>query len=165
VPPPPEPSVERTVSHDDHVIQRALDVLAQALNPIRIAREDEIRVLYGYTDGTSRLPPGLNAFRAPGDTADPNIYVYDASAVYARAARKPSALNVLKLAGTLIHEQVHNTDGEFAACRLQADFVRATLPILPRRQRESGRQFLASLDARAEALDRAERRARQVRGR
>jgi hypothetical protein len=90
------------------------------------------------------------AFAArPGDPSDANIYVNEASAVYASAVRKPSALALLKLAATLVHEQVHNTDGEFAAYRLQSDFVRSRLTSIPGQQRDEAHAYVQGLDARA----------------
>lgn len=149
------PDVERTMHHDDPAIQHALTVLGQAVNPIRVADAEEIREIYARTRGGAP-PAGLNAFRAPGDMSDPNIYVNKNSLVYRRAAQKPSALTMLKLAATLAHEQVHNTDRDFAASRLQSDFVRSRMNSMPWRQQEEARRYLQGLDARASALARAE---------
>jgi len=143
--------------HEDAVIQQALTVLGLAVNPIRVVDLEEIREIYALA-GAAPPPPGLNAFRAPGDTGDPTIYVNNASRVYRSAARKPSPLALLKLAATLAHEQVHNTDGEFAAYRLQSELVRSRLNRVPWRQQEEARQYLQELDARANALARVERR-------
>ena len=49
---------------------------------------------------------------APHDAGDPHIYVNQRSLVYESAARTPSAITLLILAATLVHEQVHNTDLE-----------------------------------------------------
>jgi hypothetical protein len=103
-------------------------------------------------------PPELHAFRAPGDLSDPHIYVNAESAVYREALSKPSAVNTLKLAATLVHEQVHNTDREFAAYRLQSDFVRSRLKGLPSRQAEAAARFMENVEARARALARVEQR-------
>ena len=51
-------------------------------------------------------------------------------------------MTVLILAGTLVHEQVHNTDRELAAYRLQADFVRSRLQRLPRRDLDAARRHV-----------------------
>jgi len=67
-------------------------------------------------------------------------------------------VNTLKLAATLVHEQVHNTDGEFAAYRLQSDFVRSRLKGLPSRHAEAAARFLENVEARARALARVEQR-------
>jgi hypothetical protein len=80
------------------------------------------------------------------------------SGVYTTAVRTRSALAVLKLAATLLHEQVHNTDGEFAAYRMQSDFVRSRLRSLPCRQQEEARLYVQNLDVRAQAFSRTKRR-------
>lgn len=146
---------ERTMHHDDPVIQRALVVVGQPVNPIRVVGLQEIREIYARLRAGAP-PAGLTAFRATGDASDPSIYVNSDSHVYRGAARRPSALGLLRLAATLVHEQVHNTDGEFAAYRLQSDFVRSRLNSLPWRQQEEARRYLRGLDARAQALGRAE---------
>jgi len=146
---------ERTILHDDPVIQQALMLLGQAVNPIRIVSPDEIRGLYARAS-IGDPPAGLTAFRSPEDMSDPNIYVNKDSLVYRRAAQTRSAFSVLQLAATLAHEQVHNTDREFAAYRLQSDFVRSKLHSLPRGRQEDARELLQELDARARALSRAE---------
>ena len=153
----PRGDVERTMRHDDSAIQQALIVLGQAINPIRVVSPEEIREIYARA-GIGEPPAGLHAFRAQRDMSDPNIYVNKNSPVYRNAARKPSALSVLKLAAMLAHEQLHNTDGEFAAYRVQSDFFRSKLNGMPWRQREAARQHLQELDARARSLARAEQR-------
>jgi hypothetical protein len=140
--------VQRTMHHADAVIHHALRVLGQPINPIRVIGAEEIAEIYS-TGGIEDPPPGLLAFRSPGDATDPTIYVNRASEVYLRATRKASPLNVLKLAATLAHEQVHNTDGEMAAYRLQADFVRGRIEDVSWREKEDASRYLAELDARA----------------
>jgi hypothetical protein len=141
--------VERIRQHDDPVIQQALIVLGQAVNPIRVSAPAQIREIYARRLGAGAPPAGLNAFRAP---YDPHIYVNMDSGVYTSAVRTRSALAVLKLAATLLHEQVHNTDGEFAAYRMQSDFVRSRLRSLPWRQQEAARLYVQNLDVRANAF-------------
>ena len=153
----PRPDVGRTMHHDDPAIRQALIVLGQAVSPIRVVGPDEIRGIYARTPDAGAPRAGLNAFRAP-DTSDPTIYVNRDSHVYRSAARRPSALALLKLAATLVHEQVHDTDRDFAAYRLQADFVRSRMQSMPRRDKEAARLYLQGLDARASALADAERR-------
>jgi hypothetical protein len=63
---------------------------------------------------------------------------------------------LLKLAATLVHEQVHNTDGEFAAYCIQADFVRSRVQGVSWRQREPVLLYVQGLDARARAFARVE---------
>jgi hypothetical protein len=151
---------ERRTQHDDPAIQQALTVLGQAVNPVRVLGEAQIREIYTRTLGTDPLPAGLNAFRVPRGANDPNIYVNKESMVYTRAASKASAVALLKLAATLAHEQVHNTDGEFAAYRLQSDLVRSRLKSVPRLQQDEVRKYLQNLDARANAYAVAERRSK-----
>jgi hypothetical protein len=145
----------RTLTHEDSIIQRALLVLGQPVNPIRVVEPREIGRIYARA-GVGPPPEGLTAFRAPHDASDPHIYVNQRSLVYQDAARTRSAMTVLILAGTLVHEQVHNTDRELAAYRLQADFVRGRLQSLPRRDHDAARQYVQQLDARARALAWAE---------
>ena len=71
--------------------------------------------------------------------------------MYQAASRKLSPFTVVKLAAALAHEQVHHTDDEPAAYRLQSDFVRSRLNGLPWRQKEDARRHLAELEARARA--------------
>ena len=137
--------------HADPVIHHALLVLGQPINPIRVIGPEEIAEIYS-NHGIEDPPPGLLAFRSPVDATDPTIYVNRASNIYLLATRKASSLNVLKLAATLAHEQVHNTDSEMAAYRLQADFVRSRLEEVTWREKEDASRYLAELDARARVL-------------
>jgi hypothetical protein len=93
---------------------------------------------------------------------DPHIYVNGDSAIYRTAAKKPSPLSLLMLAATLVHEQVHNSDGELAASRVQADFVRSRLHSLPWWQRQAAREYLIRLDGKARALAYAVHRQRTI---
>jgi hypothetical protein len=134
--------------HADAAIHQALLVLGQPINPIRVIGVEEIAEFYSK-GGLEDPPPGLLAFRSPVDWTDPTIYVNQASSVYLQATQKASPLTVLRLAATLAHEQVHNTDGEMAAYRLQADFVRSRLKDVSWREKEDASRYLAELDARA----------------
>ena len=137
-------------------VDAALQLLPQSLDNVRVLSPVEVREVYSRADGV--LPPvGLNAFRIPGD---PNIYVNAESEIYRDAARNRSAFHVLRLAATLLHEQVHGTDDEYAARRLQADFVRSRLDALPSAQRASADRYWTTLEARAVSLGLAERRSR-----
>lgn len=134
----------------DETIQKALAVLARPVNPVRVVAPSEIRQIYGRV---AAVPPsGLIAFRAPGDRTDATIYVNSDSDVYRSASRKASGLALLTLAATLVHEQVHDTDGEAAAYRRQSDFVRDRLKDLPWRDREAAWRHVRELDARADAF-------------
>jgi hypothetical protein len=127
------------------------------VNPVQVVGIDEIRTIYARTPAAGPSPTGLIAFRAPGDPRDATIYVSRHSSEYTQAARKPSPLVLLKLAAVLAHEQVHNSDGEAAAYRLQADFVESRLSRLPWQQRDSGRAYARMLSARANVFARGER--------
>lgn len=149
------PEVERHTDHADPVIRRALLLVGQPLHPIRVVWPTEIRLMYAHGGaGTPRR--GLEAFRAPGAAHDPHIYVNADGTVYRNASRKPSPLTLLMLAATLVHEQVHNTDREFAAYRLQADFVWHRLSDVPRRERDAARRYHELIAMRARALAMAE---------
>ena len=142
----------RTNRHHDPVIQRALAIVGEPLNPVVVVDIERARQMYARTPGAGGLSPRVNAFRAPGNRGDPRIYLLSQSVVYRRAARSPTVLDMLKLAATLVHEQIHAEDGDAAAYRLQADFVRSRLHSLPGAQREPGRRYLEALEARAVGL-------------
>lgn len=139
---------------EDPVVREALRILAQPLNPVRVLSAPEVREIYRRTTGA--LPPaGLNAFRITGDR---NIYVNAESEVYSHAARKRTAFDLLRLAATLLHEQVHETDGEYAARRLQADFVRSRLNVFSSSQRVHAESYWRTLEVRALSIALTERR-------
>ncbi len=144
---------EPTSDDEDAVVAEALRVLPLAITNVRVLSALQVRQIYSRVAGT--VPPaGLNAFRIQGD---PNIYFNAESEVYRDAARAGTAFHLLRLAGTLLHEQVHETDGEYAARRLQADFVRSRLHGLPSSQRERANRYWRTLEGRAISLARAER--------
>jgi hypothetical protein len=142
----------RTTTVEDSAIGRALALIGQPMNPVVIVDAEQARRMYGRLAGAGEPPADLNAFRAPGDPADPRIYVVRSSRVYRDALRRGNALAVLKLAATLVHERVHDTDGEAAAYRLQSDFVRSRLHMLSPAQRRHGWHYVQALDWRAAAL-------------
>lgn len=74
------------------------------MNPVRVVGVREIREIYARVRAGAP-PAGLIAFRSTGDPSDSSIYVNRDSHVYRSAAREPSALGLLKLAATLVHEQ------------------------------------------------------------
>jgi hypothetical protein len=150
---PPEALVVSRMETDHMLIRQAMVVLDQNVNPVKIVGAEQIAEIYARAAAAPRPPLGLNAFRMRGVITDPHIYVNSDSAIYKAAAVKPSNLTILKLAATLAHEQVHNTDGDFAAYRLQSDFVRSKLNTLPRRQREEARAYLQQIEAKARALE------------
>lgn len=151
------PDVVRMLTNGDPAIQQALTLLGQPINPVRVAGPELIRRLYARTPGAGEPPRGLRAFRA-GDRGDPFIYVARRSPEYTRVAARGTALAVLALAGTLVHEQVHNTDGGHAAARLEADFVRSRLGQVPRHEWAATRLYLDQLEMRAQAFERVARR-------
>ena len=141
-------------------------VLGQNVNPVKVLDAEQINDIYARAAAAPPHLLELTAFRARGVVTDPHIYVNRESAIYRAAINKPSALTILKLAATLAHEQVHNTDGELAAYRLQSDFVRSKLEGVPRRQRKDACAYLQSLEAKAQAIAYVTRlEARRHRGR
>ncbi len=145
--------------HDDPVIRRALMVLGRSVGPIMVLDALKIRDVYSRIPGAGVPPDGLNAFRISGD---PNIYVNRESLVYQSAARKPSAFTVVRLAATLLHERVHDTEGESGAYRAQSDFVGSRLNGVPWREQELIRQYWRGLDDKARALAHAEKRSEPI---
>jgi hypothetical protein len=132
--------VARTMEHADPVIRRALQFVGQALNPIRVLIPAEARATYARY---GRTPSSMMmAFRAPGD---PNIYISCESDAY-RKARNNDSLALLQLAATLAHEQVHGTEageeGERAARRIEADFIRSKLKNVHPVQRKDAERHL-----------------------
>lgn len=147
---------EGTTHAGDPVVGEALRVLAQPVNAVSVVSRPQVRKLFYRATGGDP-PAGLNAFRIRGD---PTIYVNVESAVYREAALRPTAFHLLRLAATLLHEQVHETDDEYAAYRLQADFVRTRLAALPSSQRAAASAYWRILEIRAISLAKAQRLAR-----
>ena len=147
----PHPGTIVNRAYGDPVIRSALLVLSQRVNEVRVLSPVEVRGLFERA-GAGAPPAGLTAFRLK---TDPTIYISGTSAVYRDAADKPSAFHLLRLAATLVHEQVHDTDGEDAAYRRQADLVRSRLARPPRDERARGDQCWHSLEVRAISLARA----------
>lgn len=129
----------------DPVIGDALRALPQPVNEVRVLSPPEVRAIFVRT-GSGAPPAGLVAFRIKGD---PVIYVDAGSEIYRDAARSPSRFHLLRLAATLMHEQVHDTDGEAAAYRRQADFVRSRIEEVPPGQRARARAYWRVLEVRA----------------
>ena len=131
--------------HVDPVVEGAAWVLSQPPMAIRVLSPSEIRDVFDRANGGAP-PAGLIAFRIKGD---PVIYLNAQSAVYLDAAQRPSAFHRLRLAATLMHEQIHETDGEDAAYRRQADFVKSRLDELPADQRHRAHAYWRVLELRA----------------
>jgi len=143
----PRSEVPRTGTHADPAVQRALNLIDDPLNPVQLLTAEELREVYrrhGYDLG--QRGGDIIAFRAPNASGvyDPHIYL-NADAERIRNARTdPSPLNDLLLAGTLVHEQTHNTEsgpqGELAAMQLEMDYLASQVPTLKgwdRRQAEA----------------------------
>jgi hypothetical protein len=132
----------RMTTHEDPTVQRALDLLGQGINPIKTVTPDGAKAIY---EKYGRQPSdNMLAFRAPGDKTDPNIYINNQSQMFKDAAKDPLAQ--LLLAGTLAHEQVHNTDGEEAARRIESDFIRSKLGGLNYPQQQKAKQRIAGIE-------------------
>jgi hypothetical protein len=128
--------VARSREHDDPTIQRALTLVGQALNPIKVVDRTEAEEIYKRS-APQPPSPRVVGFRAPFAPADPLIYINRESDQYKEAAKKPGdKLAQLLLSATLAHEQVHNTDGEMAARRLEADYLESKLSLLSPRDRQ-----------------------------
>lgn len=129
----------------DPIIGDAMRALSQPVNEVRVLSPSQVREMFVRAGGGAP-PAGLVAFRIKGD---PVIYVDAGSEVYWEAARRPSPFHLLRLAATLMHEQVHDTDGEAAAYRRQADYVRSPLDELPASERSRARAYWRVLEVRA----------------
>lgn len=109
---------------DDPAIRSALEIVGQQLNPVRVIGPDAIQKHYA---GRDEVPsPDMVAFRMP---QDPYIYVNSESKQYNKAKKNKAAR--VALAGSLVHEQIHNTDGEEAARRKEADFLESKMRDVP----------------------------------
>jgi hypothetical protein len=139
------------------VALRALLLVTPPADEVRVLSSRQLDEIYLREAGT-RPPAGLNAFRLEGD---PRIYLNAESKVYQQAGSRPRAFHALRLAATILHERVHETDGEYAARRLQADFVRSQLRSLPSSQRREAERYWSTLEGRALSLAIAERRLRR----
>lgn len=151
------PMAGRTVEPGDPTVRQALDYLGQRIDPIEVVSLAEATALYGRVPRAGAPSPGVNAFRLPLDGAISGIFVNRESVTYRLAARRPTVLRLLRLAATLLHEQVHRSDGEHAAYRLQADFVRSRLRQVPRRERAEAERYLEGLETRAAVFRRLRR--------
>jgi hypothetical protein len=132
----------RSTSHEDPTIQRALTVLGQGVNPIKVVSPEETSAIYAkYGKQPSE---GVLGFRAPGDKKDVNIYINSESNLYKQAKRSPLAQTLL--AGTLAHEQVHNTDGEEAARRIESDFLRSQMEKMQHPHKKELQKRIAAIE-------------------
>lgn len=146
--------IERTQKHGDPVIQRALGVLGQPINPVKVV--DFETAIGMYPEGGRQLSKqglqqrrdgGLGGFRNPADKNDPNLYITSSSREYKAAQNDKDDGAVAILAGMLVHEQTHNTDGESAAYRKESDFLRSKLDKIKPANREAVKKRIAMLDS------------------
>jgi hypothetical protein len=144
----------------DATVRLAIRQLGQEVDPVEVVALAEARDVYGQVPGAGAPTPGMNAFRVRQGASVSHIYVNRDSTVYRAAARRPTPLALLRLAATLLHEQVHRTDGDTAAYRLQADFVRSRMRGIPWRERSAAERYLRDLEQRAQAQHLAESRRR-----
>ena len=154
-------NLRSTPRHNDPVIDSALAVVGQPVNPVELVGSEDIKKIFARLNAGAP-PIGLNAFRPMVGSLEP-IYVNRDSALYRTAARRRSALALLQLAATIVHEQVHNSDGEHAAYRVQSDFVRSRVPTLPAREQAEAQRYLRALDSRAYSRGLVERVLRERR--
>ena len=132
----------RSTQHENPTVQSALDLLGQGVNPIKTVTLDGARAIY---EKYGKQPSdNMLAFRAPGDQTDPNIYLNQESEMFRKAGKDP--LSKALLAGTIAHEQVHNTDGEAAARRIEADFLRMMLSKLNHPQQQELKKRIAGIE-------------------
>ena len=147
----PLPETLAAPSHADAAIRRALHVLSQPVNDVRVLSPAEVRERFERAEAGAP-PENLVAFRLKGDST---TYINASSEVYRAAAHQPSSFHVLRLAATLVHEQAHDTAGEDVAYRRQADFVRSRLHALPRNERARAHAYWRTLEVRAISMARA----------
>jgi len=145
----------RTMEHEDPVIQRALKLLGQAVNPVQVVEPQDYNSinLPGALHDQASKAVGFRVWR--GEQPDEPIFVNKKSTVYDKASNPRSGnLEALLLASTLAHEQIHDTErgevGEGAALRKQADFLRSKLKtIRTPDERRSLEHYLRVIDERA----------------
>lgn len=148
----------RTDSNTDPVIQQALDILGQRVNPIKVvepADYDSINLPKALQPSTAKAV-GFRVWR--GKRPDEPIYVNRQSNTYQNALNRQSPADALMLASTLAHEQTHETEhgdiGEGAAMRKQADFIQSRMPDLLKNEDDYRRiqHYLRQINARANKL-------------
>lgn len=150
---------QRQMMHDDPVIQRALALVGQPLNPVRVVGVPEIEAIYQESEpgavgseGARKRLGFVKGFRRPGDhdRKDPNIYINKDNPAYKDARNAKNEWANLALAAILTHEQIHNTEsgaeGERAARIKEADFIRSKMDRLSRGGKEHAKERLRYLD-------------------
>jgi hypothetical protein len=151
-------SVERSMHHEDRVVERALALIGQQVNPVAVVNRAAIREIYSRIPGAGTPPPGLNGFRVAGD---PALYINRDSDVYAAAAQDGSPFAILRLAAVIVHEQGHDGGSELDACRAQLDLVRRLASTVPQRESTRLQQYRDALEARTFLLSIADERQRR----
>lgn len=146
----------RTQRHQDPAIQSALDIVNQALNPVKVVTPKEIVDIYAQRGIAKREPQierdviGLRAPWAQGQEHDPHLYINGASKQYQKAA-KGSDLQQLLLAASLVHEQTHETErgdvGERAARAIESSFLESKLGTVGPNDQVKLKELIAQLNA------------------
>jgi hypothetical protein len=133
----------------DPALQPALATLGQSINPIRVVDESTAQQIYRALND----PRSMDTWRKQvigfrGPKGDPNIYLNRHSDQYQRALQKPDdALNNLKLAASLAHEQTHDIERtEQPARRIEADFLRSRLGQFKDRDRDELERYIRNVE-------------------
>lgn len=154
--------VARTTESSDPVVQRALLVANQPLNPVQPTPFDEIIKIYEQAGSPMSIQKktqkrdGLGGFRLLND---PKIYVNQDSIDFNNAKKNKPAFDAI-MASILLHEQVHNTEtgkeGEFPAHRLQADFLKSKIAEMDKpSQRREVSEYADSMEKYAQMYEKA----------
>lgn len=141
----------RTAVHTDPTIQRALTLLAQPVNPVRLVTPNDYDAI-GLPKPLHPFTSKQSGFRVRrGETADPDIFINKDSPLYKAAQNTQNQIAATVLASTIAHEQTHSTEhgsvGERAAQRIQADWLRTQVGNLPPRERDRLWAYIRELDA------------------
>jgi hypothetical protein len=146
--------IEAVAAHDDPVVARALALIGSTLShPIRIVDHEEAMRMYEQAgekmskQGRQQRKRGLGGFRAPGDPKDKTLYVNRESDQYRAARNRKDAAAAHVMAGILVHEATHDADGEFAARRKEADWLRSKLAGLSGKDRRVLEDRIRSIEA------------------
>lgn len=123
-----EPLLAAMLSRDP-TIRKAIETTGNFIDPVRVVDMDEAAALY-RTQGQGRPSRSMVGFRLKND---PVVYINSMSDQYKKASMGSELANVM-LAGSLLHERVHNhpEDGELPARRYEADFLQSKVNTLPK---------------------------------
>jgi hypothetical protein len=142
----------QTCTHDDATICRALTLIGQALDEIKVVGNNEIATL-PMDEGLRKVARVSHAFRLWfGDRLHPSIYVNRETAAYRNAARGGGRLADLILAAVLVHEQTHKTEpDEVSAYRAEASWLGGQLGPLSAEERAEMLPYIEQLRQKAHA--------------